>query len=92
MTITLQTSVQELLLKWPEVRPALAEAGLTGLRHADHWPAPVITIAIAAQRHRLDAQALLAAAVQAIGNCPPTGTLTAADVAKFQHDCHCGEK
>lgn len=88
--VTMQSQVVELLLKWPELRPVLAEAGLTGLRDPDHWPSPAITIKLAAQRHHLDAQALLAAAVQAIGNQPPTGTLTAADVAKFEHDCHCG--
>jgi hypothetical protein len=92
--VTMHSSVAELLLQWPELRPILAEAGLTGLRHADHWPAPAVTIEFAAQRHRLDAEKLLAVVTQAIGGKPPVQRITKADldqIAAHQHDCHCGE-
>jgi quercetin dioxygenase-like cupin family protein len=91
--ITLQTPVMELLLQWPEVRPVLAQAGLSGLIDPDHWPAPAITIEIAARRHQLDADALLAAVQTVLAGKPPSRAVTDADrqrAAALQHECHCG--
>jgi hypothetical protein len=92
--ITLQSRVAELLLQWPDLRPVLAEAGLGGLRDPDHWPSPTITIELAAQRHRVDAQSLLAAVTKAVAGRAPTHSLTQVDIERIsqhQHDCHCGE-
>ena len=93
--VTMQSRVSELLLQWPELRLVLAEAGLTGLHNPDHWPSPAVTIEFAAQRHRVDAEKLLAVVTQTVGGRPPVHPITQADIDRIgqhQHDCHCGEK
>ena len=57
--VTLQTPVRDLLAARPELRPVLVRAGLTGLDGKCYWPQPQVTIETAAQRHEVDAQALL---------------------------------
>jgi hypothetical protein len=65
MKVTLQTTVLELVTQQPELRPVLIQAGLAGLADKCYWPKPEVTLEIAAQRHGVDAQALLEAVATA---------------------------